>query len=252
MMLSQGQELAALDFAQIIGGPLNAVINAQANAANLTAGFIQSVGFQKGGAGGAQQLKTVSFDFSQFLGSPGQAGGSSIPSGMATAFQIKVPLLTMIPIPFIRVDSMTIQLNVKLVSATSTQVNNALDFGTTDEAGESGIFGMGPSADLKATVTDQNTFQNNQIVNDTYNLDVTVHAVQDQMPAGMAQILNIFSNCIQTQASLIQTAMTAQVQKMQQAISAPAGQAGSSGQSGPSAISSGIATPPAPPPPIPQ
>ena len=54
-MLSQGKELAALDFAQIIGGPLEAVIVAQARAAAVTTNFIQETAFEapSGGAGAA-------------------------------------------------------------------------------------------------------------------------------------------------------------------------------------------------------
>lgn len=43
--LSQRQELAAIDFADIIGGPLIAIINAQARAARLSTEFIRSVTF---------------------------------------------------------------------------------------------------------------------------------------------------------------------------------------------------------------
>lgn len=252
-MLSQGQELGALDFSKIIGGPLNAVINAQANAANLTAGFIQNVGFSQGASAGAsasgqnQQLKTVSFDFSQLFG---QSGGNNQLQDQLT---IKVPLLTMIPIPFIRIDSMTIQFNARLVSTSTTQMTNNFAFNNSDDAGESGLFGCGPNVDVKATVTDQNTFQNNQVVDDTYSLNVTVHAVQDQMPGGMSQVLNIFSNLIQTQATLIQTAMTAQVQKQQQTIqqalqpSAGTGQPGAGGNASPT-----LTPPPVPPPQAPS
>jgi hypothetical protein len=42
-------------------------------------------------------------------------------------------------------------------------------------------------------------------------MHVTVHAVQDQMPGGMAQVLGIFSNIIQSQATVMQTIVAAQV-----------------------------------------
>lgn len=247
-MLSQGQELGALNFDKIIGGPLNAVINAQANAANLTAGFIQNVGFVQGAAasgpgssGGNQQLKTVSFDFSQMFGQ----GGPN--SQLNNQLSIKVPLLTLVPIPFIRIDSMTIQFNVRLLSTQTTQMTNNFAFNNSDDAGESGLFGAGPSVDIKATVTDQNTFQNNQVVDDTYSLNVTVHAVQDQMPGGMAQVLNIFSNLIQTQATLIQAAMTAQVQNQQALMQSSAASSAAAGGAPASAGASASSAPKPPP-----
>ncbi|MBP7703652.1 MAG: DUF2589 domain-containing protein [Caulobacter sp.] len=209
-MLSQGQELAALDFADIIGGPMIAVINAQAAAANVTAGFIQQVGFTNS-TGNNPQIKTVSFDFTQVLPTQSTTFGGLT----ADDLTIKVPLLTMIPIPFIRVDSMTIQLNVKLVSTSSVSMSNNFVYSQNTSASDNGFFGFGPSVSFQASVTDQNTFQNGQVIDDTYNLNVTVHAVQDQMPGGMAQILNIFSNVIQSQSGLMQSLLTAEVQALQ-------------------------------------
>ena len=46
-MPNPGQELASIDFGAMIGGPLIAVVRAQAQAANTTVDFIKSVGFKK-------------------------------------------------------------------------------------------------------------------------------------------------------------------------------------------------------------
>jgi hypothetical protein len=217
-MLSQGQELAALDFADIIGGPLIAVINAQAKAAHVTTAFIQNIAFESSGQGGGGQtkLKTVVFDYSQVMGDIGASSGGG--SGAQNAMQISVPLLTMIPIPFIRVDSMTIDLNVTLHNTSSTTVSNDFTFSSTASASESAGFIWSESASMVTSVTDRNTYQNDQTVDDTYSLHVTVHAVQDQMPGGMAQVLNIFSGIIQQQASLIQSIMTTAIQAKQKQI----------------------------------
>ena len=45
-MPSPGQELSSIDFESMIGGPLVAVINAQAQAAMSTVNFIKEVGFK--------------------------------------------------------------------------------------------------------------------------------------------------------------------------------------------------------------
>ncbi|MCK9919348.1 DUF2589 domain-containing protein [Microbacteriaceae bacterium K1510] len=211
MSLSQGQELAAIDFASIIGGPLTAVITAQAQAAHVTTSFIQNIAFEQAQGSASQvKLKTVSFDFSQILGQQSQ-----FPGVTADALSIKVPLLTLLPIPFIRIDNMTIDLNVSLKSHTATTISNDFVFSSSTSESESGFFGFGPSVSFQASVTDRNTFQNEQVIDDTYSLHVTVHAVQDQMPGGMSQILNIFGNVIQTQGALIQSVVTAQVQAIQ-------------------------------------
>jgi hypothetical protein len=208
-MLTQGKELSALDFADIIGGPLVAVINAQAKAAIATTNFIQSFAFTKTNP---PKLQTVQFDFSQVLGSA--LSSANLTSDVTS---IQVPLLTIIPIPYIRVDDMSINLNVSLHSTASTSFSN--DFALSTSTG-GGFF-----VNFSVSVTDKNTYQFGSTVDDTYSLQVTVHAVQDTMPAGMAQVLGIFSNIITSQASLIQTLVSAEVQalttKAQAAINPP-------------------------------
>jgi hypothetical protein len=208
-MLSQGQELAAIDFADIIGGPLIAVINAQAKSAHVTSNFIQQTAFT---TDQNPKLKVVSFDFSQILGSQTQTGTSALTSDQLT---IKVPLLTLLPIPFIRVDSMTITFNVNLHSMSTVALSNDFTFNSSTTASDSSFLGLGPAISFSASVTDRNTYQNDQLTDDTYSLNVTVHAVQDQMPGGMSQILGIFGNVIQSQSALIQSIVTAQVQAAQ-------------------------------------
>src|SRR6266478_1563036 len=46
-MPNPGQELASIDFASMLGGPLIAAVNAQAQAAMSAVNFIKEVGFQK-------------------------------------------------------------------------------------------------------------------------------------------------------------------------------------------------------------
>jgi len=199
-VLTQGKELSALDFADIIGGPLVAVINAQAKAAITTTNFIQSFAFTNT-PGQPPQLKTVQFNFSQIL-------GSALSSANLTSDEtvIQVPLLTIIPIPYIRVDAMSINLNVSLHSTSSTSLSN--DFAMSASTG--GNFFV----NFSVSVTDKNTYQFGSTVDDTYSLNVSVHAVQDTMPGGMSQVLGIFSSIITSQASLIQTLVTAEVQAL--------------------------------------
>lgn len=214
-MLSQGKELAAIDFAQVIGGPLEAVITAQARAAAVTTDFIQNTAFEKDSTTGAaagtgpQKLKVVEFNYGQLMGSI--AGGPS-----TDALVIRVPLLTMLPIPFIRVDSMTIDLNVSLHSTQTTNETNEASVNTN-------VSGEYAGTKFSTSITDKNTYQNDMVIDDTYSLHVTVHAVQDQMPGGMQNVLNIFSNVIQQQSSLIQQVMSASIAAQSKALTGGGG-----------------------------
>ncbi len=197
-MLTQGRELSQLDFKDIIGGPLVAVVNAQAMAANTTTNFIQSFAFTKDNP---PKLQAVSFDFSQVLQNKNLGG-------LSDYTEIKVPLLTIIPIPYIRVEDMSINFNVQLHSTSSNSFSN--DFAITASASANWF------VSLSVTVTDKNTYQFGSVVDDTYSMQVSVHAVQDQMPGGMSQVLSLFTNIIQSQATLIQTIVNDDVKVLTQ------------------------------------
>jgi len=220
-MLGQGKELSALDFGSIIGGPLKAAIMAQALAAKTTTDFIKAFAFvpQPANSTAPPKLASVSFDFSQAIGlgpapgassSSGAAAGSTALSLTSDVTTITVPLLSIIPIPYIRIDTMSITFNANLHSVTTTTESNDFTFSTGGSIG--GFLGSFLGSGMSISVSDRNTFQQNSTVDDTYSLQVTVHAVQDTMPAGLAQILGIFSNIVQSQAALMQNIMTAELQ----------------------------------------
>jgi hypothetical protein len=114
----------------------------------------------------------------------------------------------MLPIPFIRVDSMTIDFNVTLHATNTVNETNT----ASSSASGSGSENMEiEKTQWKTSISDKNTSQNNTIIDDTYSMNVTVHAVQDQMPGGMQNVLDIFSNIIQSQSALVQQVMSEQV-----------------------------------------
>jgi hypothetical protein len=202
-MLGQGKELAAIDFASVIGGPLVAVINAQAQAARVTTNFINEVAFESTKKGENPKLRSVDFEFNQVLSTQSKDKLSS------DSTSLKVPLISMLPIPYIRVANMTIDLNITLHNVQKTTIKNDFTF-KDDTTADFGWFGE--SVNMTVSVTEQNTYQNDRTTDDTYGMRVTVNAVQDEMPAGLKNILGIFQSVIQQQASLVQAVVTADVQ----------------------------------------
>jgi uncharacterized protein DUF2589 len=175
-------ELASMDFDQIIGGPLCAAIAAQAQAANLTASFIESVGLQKKGQG--LEAVEVSFSYSR-----------NDDKGKATAQSLTVPLLSIIPIPFIRVQTLDIDLNVKLTSVQKQDTKNELTASSTVSS-DGGFLNFFSPVKFTATVTDKNVTSSEQTVDRSYNLNVKLHAVQDAMPGGLSRVLEILQGAI--------------------------------------------------------
>lgn len=185
------QALNAIDFSRIIGGPLVAAVNAQASAAMVTMDFINRVGFSKttdDSGGDHLKLNTVEFSYSR-----------QVPASDATnqlqQHKLSVPLLTMLPIPFIRIEDMHINFNVKLHSMAKSSEDN-----TFTENSDLKFKSVWSPVSINATTTDKNVYNRNKETNQTFTMEVDVHAVQDTMPGGLAKILSIFEDVIDAQA----------------------------------------------------
>jgi hypothetical protein len=177
--------LQAIPFSSLIGGPLNACIEAQALAAKTTWTFIQQVGLDEDPQ--TKQRKAINVVFQYQKGNE-----------MAN---LVVPLLTIVPIPYIAID--TIDINFKAnISASSSSVQE--DSSETTFGGEISAhaeFGIGMfkvSADFKANYSskkDSKATQDSKYSVE-YTMDVAVHAGQDSMPAGLAAVLGILQQSI--------------------------------------------------------
>lgn len=178
------QALQGLPFDNLIGGPLNACIRAQADAAQTTLGFIQSVGLEDD-ENGHKQAVYVYFSFVQ-------GGRKAVMS---------VPLLTIVPIPYIAIN--TIDINFKAsISASSSTTSETAEH--TEAGGELdakaklnlGLFSL--QANLKANYSSKKdskaTAESKYSVEST--IDVAVKAGQESMPAGMAKVLELLGTAL--------------------------------------------------------
>jgi hypothetical protein len=210
-MPNPGQELSSIDFESMIGGPLVAVINAQAQAAMSTVNFIKEVGFKKpkkeeeaGGDTTTEEPIYVTFKYPKEIAPyqpaveadpeavPPIKAKDAVPAVYETQ-ELRVPILTILPIPFIRIDSTTIDFNAKINSVEYRKTNTALKVDASLEAKAGWLWG---SAKLKVSTSYQRTSQQGNTVNRTYSLAINVKAVQDEMPAGMEKMLGILEGVI--------------------------------------------------------
>lgn len=205
-MPNPGQELSSIDFESMIGGPLVAVINAQAQAAMSTVNFIKEVGFKKGAeeaAGGdttTQEPIYVTFKYPKELSPyvpaiPANPPAPAVPAVPAVyeTQELKVPILTMLPIPFIRIDLTTVDFNAKINSVEFRKTDTNLKVDASLEAKAGWLWG---SAKLKVSSSYQKTTQQGTTVDKTYSMAIHIKAVQDEMPAGMDKILGILEGAI--------------------------------------------------------
>lgn len=289
-MASPGTELAALDFGNLIGAPLCAVITAQSMAAQSTAEFIKSVGFYQdgqtdtegkdigntpiyvafkypkeimpyqpgktylkvdsvelvdGGSGytspptitfsdsdsGATATATTTVDDGKIDSITITLGGSYLspptvtidppPASTATPpdptspaqvsvkttidhvdnavsavyqdMKFEVPILTMLPIPFIKVDIITIDFNAKITSMETQNTSSDLSVGVNLAVKQRWPSG---SAKLTASVAFKKSTSRGSSVERTYSMAIHVQASQDEMPAGMEKLLGILEGAM--------------------------------------------------------
>ncbi len=170
-------ELNSIDFKKMIGGPLQAAVDAQVASSMATVEFINAVGFKEAEGGGERELVMVDFSHSR---KDVDAEGNATDKSVA----IRVPLLAMLPIPSLRIEHVIIDFNVKLNSVESSQTTFAVGVNTEVKAG------WGP-VNFKVSASVQRKTVTNVEVKKEYSLNVNVKAVQDEMPAGLEKILGI-------------------------------------------------------------
>ncbi|MGB8217963.1 MAG: DUF2589 domain-containing protein [Candidatus Methanoperedens sp.] len=308
MTTNPGTELAALDFGNLIGGPLEAVIKAQSNAAQETSKFIKEVGFYPAGTKAMDGTTDIGgspiyVDFkypkeiqpyqpaiagaitSPAIGEPSHLHGMKKPDGTAPAgntdpaiedndaphpdglpvyapagsggtppavgepshphgmkkpdgtapagntdpaiedndvihpnglpvyqaqvtangssavpavyqeMKISVPILTMLPIPFIKVDIITIDFNAKINSMETSSSTSETDLSGSLSAGYGG---KRAHVSFTGSASYKRSNASGSSVERTYSMAIHVQASQDEMPAGMEKLLNILEGAMKS------------------------------------------------------
>lgn len=187
------QLLNNIPFPNLIGGPMAAAIQAQGLAAKQTVDFIYQVGLDaQAGDQSTAKVRTVFFKYVKTT--TGKDG--TVTQSDAT---LTVPLLTIVPIPFIRIDTMTITFKAN-INADSTAKTTSTQSTDTEKSWDGAVKVLFWSVDtgLRGSYSDKSssTASQSSKYSVQYTLDVYVHAVQDQMPAGMQKVLNILQDSI--------------------------------------------------------
>ncbi len=200
--------LASIPFGHLIGAPLNAAIEAQARAAMTTVDFIKAVGLDEN-----ENVKYITFKMKQAVPAVPEKPAVFAKDGTtiltpkvdkvdATTkdVSIEVPLLTIIPIPFIRIDDMNIAFKASLTESgeSSNEVKTGVAATVTGKGSYNTFF---TKFEMSATVSSKrdSTSTRSSKYSVEYNMDINVHAVQDDMPAGMAAILGALTSNLENQ-----------------------------------------------------
>lgn len=186
-------ELASIDFHDILGGPMCAAVAAQAQSAMVTMNFIEQVGFTQAQAGQPKTVSTVDFDYTQTFT---DEQGNQTP----TQQSLSVPILSIVPIPYLRVQQLSVDLNVKLHSVQSQDCTNTVTKNFQTSSSSNFLAKLFSPVNFSGSITDQSVSKASSQVDRQYSLEVKMLAVQDQVPGGMSKVLDIFEEVIEAEA----------------------------------------------------
>lgn len=179
--------LRSLPFSNIIGAPLRACIEAQAMAAKTSWKFIEEVGLQENAETGEKEVINVSFLFER----QGQTS------------QISIPLLTIVPVPYLAVETVNISFKANITASKTIEEKHE----QTREDGANlkahgklglGIFSLDTQFDAVYSSKKDSKATRESRYSIESTIDVAIKAVQDDMPAGMAKLLEFLNDGIQT------------------------------------------------------
>lgn len=202
------ETLSAIPFGMLIGGPLKAAIEAQGLAARATVDFIKAVGFEPPPANEPDPfsiepeapqpelgaIRNVAFSYQVERG-----------DGTRQLATLTVPILTIVPIPYIRVDEMTIDFTAKILEQQVQKTSSSSESSSSNSVGYSQSWGFGwwwwganSSVNYNASYSSKHTQSSSSAskYQTEYTMNVHVRAVQDDLPAGLSRVLSILSDSI--------------------------------------------------------
>lgn len=171
--------LQGLPFDNLIGGPLSACIQAQNDAAMTSINFINNVCLNEDKETGEKSAVYVSFSFIQ--------NGRKV--------VINVPMIAIVPIPYIAINSIDISFKATVNGVESESSSTETEYESKENKKSTRKTGWF----RKKTTTINSTFSTKRDSKSTQDskfsveatIDVAVHAGQESMPAGMAKILEM-------------------------------------------------------------
>ena len=179
-------DLSSIPFDRMIGGPLSACIDAQEQAALSTVNFMDRVGFDPKNPG---HVVNVDFTYKR----------------EGTDVQLSVPLLTIVPIPFISIDTVNISFKAALKSISSEDAVD-VDRQSSYDSTNSRYLGVGSylrTAEVQRTVMrgsvstkKDSVATQNSVYSIEANVDINVIARQESMPGGLAKVLEMLNQAI--------------------------------------------------------
>jgi hypothetical protein len=187
--------LGSVPFGTLIGAPMTSAVEAQALAAQSSIDFIRSVGFTSDGDDeDFGDVRNVTFTYKSRDTSTTPASEQNV--------ELVVPILTIVPIPFLRIDDMTIDFTSKI---TEESVREHKRDGSVEAKAELSVgyksFLSPVSVGFKGSVSTKHSSSasTKNRYKTEHTININVRAVQDDIPGGMGRVLDLLESAISSQ-----------------------------------------------------
>ena len=173
--------IGTIPFGYAIGAPLKAIVEGQSLAALSSLDFIQKVGFEgdgnnkdAAGSSSKSKVRTVNFDL--------KSGDKDI--------SLEAPFLSMVNVPFIRIQQAVISLDCKVHSVVTDNSHSESKKNLGGHATFSFFAGVSANVSYSSTKDSHSSLERNGEVK------VNVIAVQDEMPEGLRALLGLMRDAL--------------------------------------------------------
>jgi len=188
----QDQQGSVLSLAQLVGAPIHALVEAEAQAAMATANYIMNVGFVAGDRNSPDPTVRDfgSLRMASFTRSRQNADGS------IDAQTVAIPLLSLLPIPALQIRDAQLDYTIRIVA---TELMS--DGRQTRDAQETiqGAEAANPPATLRATFARDHRSERRRSTDMLLKMKVNIQ--QSDMPEGLARLLSIAGESVTQSAS---------------------------------------------------
>ncbi len=182
--------LGSIPYGTLIGAPMTAAVEAQALAAQTSMDFIRSIGFET--VGDDTQfgpVRTVTFEYQY----------KDTTDGTEKSATLNVPLLTIVPIPYLRIDDMTIDFTSKITEEMIRETKRDTSVQADTELSVNYSHFLSPvKVGFKATVSVKHSSSaaTSNRYKTEHTININVRAVQDDIPGGMGRVLDLLESSI--------------------------------------------------------
>lgn len=200
-LLSMAQQFSGLPMESLIGGPLNAAAKANSAMALSQTKFMLETCFQKDGTDEQVSYKPIMIQMTLTRGVITQKEDGTVEiKPLSTQFDL--PLLTIMPLNSLAVDTVTVDFEMEVKSSFSEDDSKEKETELSGSASFETKLGWGPlSVSVKGNASyssrDSETHNTHYEKSNSAKYTVNVHAGQLPLPKGVNTIIEAFSKAIE-------------------------------------------------------